>query len=152
MMVLRRRNGGLPLGQFRDEMNRLASDFFAPAALAWAARQSAASTAFPALNVWEQGDDLYAEAEVPGLKNEDLEISVIAGDLTIRGRRGQQLPAGAAFHRQERGTGEFNRVLRLPIEIDANKVEATLRDGVLTIKLPKAESAKPRKIQVAPAK
>ncbi len=107
------------------------------------------SNSFPALNVWEQGDDLYAEAELPGISGDDIDVSVVGSDLTIRGKRGPELPAGSSYHRRERGEGEFTRVLRLPIEVDANRVEASLKNGVLLIKLPKAESAKPKKIKVA---
>ncbi len=99
--------------------------------------------------MWEYGDHLYAEAELPGLKSEDLDVSVVGGDLTIRGHRGSEPQEGTSYHRRERGTGEFTRVLRLPIEVDADKVEATLTNGVLLVKLPKAESAKPKKIKVA---
>ncbi len=83
------------------------------------------------------------------MKGEDIDISVIGGDLTIRGRRGEGQQEGVAYHRRERGVGDFNRVLRLPVEVDPNKVEAALTDGVLLIKLPKAESAKPKKIKVS---
>ncbi len=103
------------------------------------------------MNAWEEGDCLYVEAEVPGLKSENLEIGVVGNELTIRGHRGEQPREGVAYHRQERAVGEFNRALRLPIDVDSAKVEATLTDGVLTIKLPKAESAKPRKIKINPA-
>jgi HSP20 family protein len=106
---------------------------------------------FPPLNVWEDGDSLYAEAELPGIKHEDLEITVMAGDLTIQGRRSTLATEGVTFHRQERGAGTFNRVVRLPVEVDAQRVEATIRDGVLLVKLPKAESAKPKKITVRAA-
>lgn len=148
-MVIRR-NGFNPVFQLRDEMDRLVSDFFTPATAraAWATNPA---RSFPMLNVWEDGDNLFAEAEVPGLKSEDVEISVVGNELTIRGRRGEPARDGVAYHRQERGVGEFNRVLRLPIEVNADKVDASLKDGVLLIKLPKAESAKPKKIKVNPA-
>jgi HSP20 family protein len=149
-MVLRR-NGFNPVYQLRNEMDRLVSDFFGPAAGAMTARMATPARSFPMLNVWEEGDNLYAEAEVPGLKNEDIDISVVGNELTIRGRRGEPAREGVAYHRQERGVGEFNRVLRLPIEVDADKVEASLEDGILLVKLPKAESAKPKKIKVNPA-
>lgn len=151
MMVLRRTNGSQPLMNLREEMNRLAGGYFGNAPGAWVARPFAAPAAFPAFNVWESGEELFAEAEVPGLKAEDLDISVMGNDLTVRGRRGGQLPEGAVAHRQERGNGEFTRVLRLPIEVDPGKVEASLKDGVLLIKLPKAESARPKKIKVSQA-
>ena len=146
-MVIRR-YGFTPFHQLRHEMDRLASDFFGPAG-AVSLRRPATAREFPAVNVWEAGDALYAEAEVPGLKGEDLDISVVDYDLTVRGVRRPATAEGTTYHRQERGTGEFTRVLRLPVEVDATKVEATLTDGVLLVKLPKAESAKPKKIKVS---
>lgn len=147
-MVYRRGNGFHPVAQLRTEMDRLVSDFFGPATGATRARWTGRTHSFPSLNIWEDGDALFAEAELPGVKNEDLDITVVGGDLTIRGRRGETPREGVHYHRQERSVGEFTRVLRLPIEVDADKVEATLAHGVLLIKLPKAESAKPRKIKV----
>ena len=150
-MVLRRANGVNPLYHLRDEMDRLVGDFFGPVTGNVAQRLGAVTRSFPALNVWEDGENLYAEAEVPAMKSEDIDISVVGSDLTIRGHRGEALGEGVAFHRQERDVGEFNRVLRLPVEVDSNKVEASLKDGVLLVKLPKAESARPKKIKVSPA-
>jgi HSP20 family protein len=144
-----RHNGLNPFYQLRDEMDRLVGDFFGPSTSAQALRGTMLMRTFPALNVWEDGDTLYAEAEVPGVKPEDIDVSVVGGDLTLRGQRRSGQYEGMAYHRQERGVGEFNRVLRLPYEVDANKVEATLNDGVLLIKLPKADSAKPKKIKVS---
>jgi HSP20 family protein len=149
-MALRIRNGFSPLVHLRDEMDRLAHDFFGPTASAAPARWGWHVQGFPALNVWEDGEALYAEAEVPGLKAEDLDISVVGADLTLRGRRGESAREGVTYHRQERAGGEFNRVLRLPVEVDAAAVEATLSDGVLLVKLPKAAAAKPKKIKVSP--
>jgi HSP20 family protein len=137
-----RRNGGLPLLQLRGEMDRLFSDFFGPPeATPWARR-------YPAVNVWEDGDNLKLEAELPGVITEDLDIAVVGNELTIKGRRAEPENENRTFHRRERPTGEFVRMLRLPYEIDAGNVTATLNNGVLTVTLPKAESAKPRKIQV----
>jgi HSP20 family protein len=138
------------LYQLRSEMDRLVSDFFGPVVGVYTPRWTAARR-FPALNVWEDGDNLFAEAEVPGLASEDIDVSVVGTDLTIRGHRRSQQREGMGYHRQERGVGEFNRVLRLPIEVEAAKVEASLTDGVLLVKLPKAEAAKPKKIKVQPA-
>ena len=128
-------------------MDWLVQDFFGRGCRPVAPRR----LAFRALNVWEDGDALFAEAELPGVKSEDLEISVMAGDLTIQGRRNTMAGDGVSFHRQERGAGQFNRVVRLPFEVDAQRVEASLRDGVLLVKLPKAESAKPKKIAIRAA-
>lgn len=150
-MVFRRANLFSPAHQFRDEMDRLVTHFFGQQPNGGSAqpRWGVAATGFPALNVWEDGDTLYAEAEVPGVKSEDIEVSVVGSDLTIRGHRGPQTQEGVSYHRQERPVGEFTRVLRLPAEVDSSKVEASLSNGVLLIKLPKAEAAKPKKIKVA---
>jgi HSP20 family protein len=147
-----RRNGLNPVTQLRDEMDRLVGDFFAPLAGGTALRSGVAAQGYPALNVWEEGDVIHVEAEVPGLKSEDLDISVVGNEVTLRGKRSEGTPAGAVYHRQERGVGEFNRLLRLPVELNPERVEASLKDGILLIKLPKAESAKPKKIKVEPGK
>ena len=102
----------------------------------------------PAVNVWEKDDALVVEMEVPGVKSDEVDVSVAGGDLSIRINRPENGPEEVKFHRRERPTGSFSRVLRLPLEVDANRVEAELHDGVLKIVLPKAESAKPRKINV----
>lgn len=144
-MVRWRTNGRYPLLNLRNEVDRLMGDFFSgqqPAAR-WNANR-----AYPAVNVWEEGEHLFAEAELPGAKSEDVDVSVAADELTIRGRRTAGVPEGSPYHRQEREVGEFSRTLRLPYEVDADGVEATLSDGVLLLKLPKAVSARPRKIQV----
>lgn len=103
---------------------------------------------FPAVNLWEKGDTLMAEAEVPGLKMEDLEVLVIGDELTIKGQRPAPTNEKSAWHRQERGIGEFSRIVTLPYEVNSAQVEATLKDGVLTIVMPKAEQARARKIDV----
>jgi HSP20 family protein len=145
-MVFRRFNGGLPVVQLRGEMDRLFDDFFGPGSALQ--RSMGPARVFPALNVWQDGDNLLAEAELPGLKSEDVEISVVGSELTIHGRRSESDEQGVSYHRRERGVGEFTRTVRLPAEVDADKVQASLRDGVLRLTLPKAEAAKPRKIQV----
>jgi len=103
---------------------------------------------FPAVNIWEDENSLYAEAELPGVKMEDIEISVVGNELTLKGERKPFAGDDGKYHRRERGVGSFTRVLHLPLDIDAEKVEATLRNGVLLIHLPKAAAALPRKIEV----
>lgn len=104
--------------------------------------------AFPALNIWEEGDRLLTEAELPGMGMDDIELFVVGNELTIKGQRQPMAEEAANFHRRERVVGEFSRTVTLPVEIDADKVEASLKNGVLTITLPKAEAARPRKISV----
>jgi HSP20 family protein len=100
------------------------------------------------VNVWQSENEVFAEAEIPGVKAEDLDISVVGSELTIKGTRQPAVEQEPAFHRRERGAGSFARVIRLPVDVDPEKVQASLRDGVLTLTLPKAEAAKPRRITV----
>ena len=134
-----------PMAPFADlhrEVERL-FDGFGPGFMRLPHRRAGL---FPALNVWDQGESLCVEAELPGLNQDSLEIYAIGNELTIKGRRAPMEGRDLAYHRQERGTGEFSRVIALPAEVDPDKIEAVLKDGVLTLRLPKAESAKPRKI------
>ncbi len=103
---------------------------------------------FPSINVWEDAQHLYVEAEVPGFSIGELNITITGNELTISGTRAQAKPDGAAFVRRERPFGTFSRTLRVSTEVDSAKVGATLVNGVLTITLPKAEAVKPRKIEV----
>jgi HSP20 family protein len=136
-----------PLNQLREEMGRLYEGFTTnwPAALRFGALTGGT---FPALNLWEDATKVYAEAELPGLKLGDLEINVVGNELTVRGERKDEHRETAMYHRRERGIGTFTRVIRLPVEINAEQVEATLKNGILTVVMPKAERARPRKIEV----
>jgi HSP20 family protein len=103
---------------------------------------------YPALNAWADDDNLHVEAEVPGLGLADLQISVLGDELCLSGERRDVVDEGTTYHRRERSVGAFRRVLQLPYAGDADKVDARLTDGVLTITLPKAESQRPRRIEV----
>ena len=137
-----------PILRLHGEMNRLFESFFddspAPAASPYA-------RGWPALNTWEDGDAAWVEAELPGLNMEDVEVLVSGSDVTINGERKIAAPDNAAWHRRERSQGRFSRTLSLPWEIDADKVEARLQDGVLTVRLPKCETSKPKKVKVLTA-
>jgi HSP20 family protein len=129
-------------------MDRLFSDFFEPAPRS--RLHGAWGNESPALNVWEDEANYYAEAELPGYKLDELEIFVVKNELTLKGeRKAVEEAKDATFHRRERTEGVFSRILRLPTDVDAEKVHAKLKDGVLTITLPKAEATKPRKISIA---
>jgi HSP20 family protein len=130
------------LQQFQGEMNRLFER--------WGGEGGAAGVAgFPALSVWEEGDRLVVEAELPGLDLKEVEIYVTGGNqLTIQGERKPPVPEKGAWHRQERGFGRFVRTLTLPYPVNADNVEARLENGVLVVQLAKHESARPRKIPV----
>jgi HSP20 family protein len=109
----------------------------------------ALAVSYPPVNLWEDDDFVYAEAEMPGLKLPDLEITVTADNqLTLKGKQGPTAPEKVEWHRQERGFGSFERTIELPVSVDAGKVEARLENGVLTIKMAKSPAAKPKKIPV----
>jgi HSP20 family protein len=131
------------MGQLQKEMNRL---FDRCGGDGWNLMGGAH---FPAVNVWEDAENIYVDSELPGLDLNDLEIHVTGGNqLAIKGDRKRCTPEKAVFHRQERGFGSFVRVLTLPFPVNSDKVEAKLENGVLLIKLAKHEAAKPRKIAV----
>jgi HSP20 family protein len=109
----------------------------------------AVAVSYPPVNLWEDDDFVYAEAELPGLKLQDLEITVTGDNqLSLQGKREPVVPEKVEWHRQERGFGSFERVLTLPVSVDAGKVEARLENGILTIKMAKSPAAKPKKIPV----
>jgi len=104
-------------------------------------------TTTPALNVWQDETNVLVEAELPGVAMDNLEVLVLGNELTIKGQR-RDYDEDNSFLRQECPTGEFVRVLTLPVEIEADAVSASLNNGVLKIKLPKAKKALPRTIEV----
>jgi HSP20 family protein len=129
------------LQDFQSQMNRLFDRY--------GGGVGAGVTAFPAFNVWEEGEQVCVEAEVPGLDLKDLEIYVTGGNqLTLKGERRPPTTEKGVWHRQERAFGRFTRSLTLPFPVDADKVDARLENGVLLLRLSKHESARPRKIPV----
>ena len=102
----------------------------------------------PALDLYQNNDNVVALVELPGMRKEDIEISLHDGMLTIAGERKAETGQEESATRTERFTGKFRRSITLPTRVDANKVNATYKDGILTVTLPKAEEAKPKQIQV----
>jgi HSP20 family protein len=120
------------------EMNRLFSGFTQPF-----------SHEFPAINVWLSKDDAIVSAELPGIDPGEIDISVVADTVTLRGSREKdQLKEGESYHRQERSYGNFTRTLQVPFQVDAGRVEAKYDKGILRITLPRSEAAKPKKVTV----
>ncbi|MBC7771903.1 MAG: Hsp20/alpha crystallin family protein [Pyrinomonadaceae bacterium] len=111
----------------------------------------ATARTFPAINVVEDADNFHVEAELPGFTIDDLDISLTDNLLTIAGERKLDVPAGSEVLRRERPAGKFSRTLKVAVEVDAQHVAAKLKDGILTVTLPKAPQVKPRKISVTPA-
>lgn len=103
----------------------------------------------PAVDLYEDKDNLTVKCELPGMKKEDIDISLHEGFLTISGeRKHEEKKQEGEVYRTERYEGRFSRSLALPSKVDAEKINATYIDGVLTVTLPKAEEAKPKQIQV----
>jgi HSP20 family protein len=129
------------VGDLQSEMNRMFDGFFGPSLgldRVWA----------PAVDMFETKDDLMVRVELPGMTEKDVELSITGDVLTIKGERGAGADEHESVHRSERWYGKFERTLTLPIPIQADKVKATYRDGVLSIQLPKAEEVKPRAIKI----
>ncbi|MEN6437841.1 MAG: Hsp20/alpha crystallin family protein [Syntrophobacter sp.] len=126
----------------RRQMDRLVSAF------AGSGGGPMVSGVFPPLQVREDGDKICVEAEVPGIKPEDIEISVHGKTLTLSGQRKPEETPNGNYHRRERKWGSFSKAITLPDEVESEKVQAECRDGVLKIVLPKAEHMKPRKIAI----
>lgn len=107
------------------------------------------SGVFPLINLTEDKDNYYVRAELPGLKANEIGISVTANNLSISGERKIASEGeNVRYHRREREAGTFSRVVGLPGEVDADKVEANHVNGILTVVIPKAEAAKPKQITV----
>jgi HSP20 family protein len=106
----------------------------------------------PALDISERKDAYLISVELPGVKMDDFEITVEDGMLTVQGERQATNDASEQqFHRVERTYGAFRRAITLPAHVQADAVEATVEDGVLEILVPKADEAKPRRIEVRPS-
>lgn len=102
----------------------------------------------PALDLYQSNDNIVAVVEIPGMRTEDIEISLQDGTLIISGERKEENAPESDATRTERFSGKFRRSITIPTRVEANKVSANYKDGVLTVTLPKAEEAKPKQIQI----
>jgi HSP20 family protein len=146
-MLARQMLESSPIRQLRDEMDRLMEEFLGEQpTLEWA---PLGRRDFPTVNVFEDEQTVFVEAELPGFKQDQIEITVAGSDLTISADRPElDFEKKAAVRRRERPEGRFARTIRLPYEVKDETIEATLHDGVLLITLPKAETCRTRKITV----
>jgi HSP20 family protein len=152
MQLVRRERSELPgwsvfeqLFGLRNELNRMTESPFG--------EQTRNSECFigwaPALDLYEDTDNLIVKAELPGLKKEDIEISLHDGALAISGERKQEAAGNKGeTYRSERYYGRFHRAVSLPKPVAGDKVKANFTNGVLTVTLPKTEEAKPKQIEV----
>ena len=115
----------------------------------WLGSGLSAGGAYPPINVFRKGDDIVAIIEVPGVRKSDLDIKIERNTLRISGSKSVEYGDKVATHRRERAAGRFDRAVTLPIDIDADKIRAECRDGILALYLPRAERDKPRSIAVS---
>lgn len=110
---------------------------------------SGRTTEFPSVNMWVSSDDSVVTTEIPGVSPENIDISVTGKTITLRGsRKADDIPEDLAFHRRERWSGDFSKAIELPFNIEADKVSARFKNGVLYMTLPRAEAEKPKKIEI----
>lgn len=102
---------------------------------------------FP-VNVYDTGEDILAVLEVPGIPREALQVDLRENALTVSGTRGEASYKEASALRRECPTGSFTRTLRMPVKVDADRISAQYRDGLLSVRMPKSEEAKPRQIAI----
>ena len=152
MKLIRRQNADLwnwspveQLSTLREEINRLFDSPFGELTR----HMELFNGWTPAVDLYEDKDNLIVKAELPGMKREEIDISVHDGTLTISGERKleEKNPDGEPF-RSERFFGRFHRTLALPKAVEPDKAKANYQDGLLTVVLPKTEEAKPKQIQV----
>jgi HSP20 family protein len=133
------------LGDIQGEVNRLFDSFFGrPATVATGERMWA-----PLSDMYETKDDLFVTFELPGVREKDVNVSITGDVLTVKGERKLDRDLNdEGYYRLERVYGKFERALPLPMPVQADKVKATYRDGVLEIRLPKVEAVKPKEIKI----
>ncbi|MEZ6132183.1 MAG: Hsp20/alpha crystallin family protein [Planctomycetaceae bacterium] len=136
-----------PMGTLRNEVDELFESFFGTPAMA-----SASELMIPSIDVAETDDAIEVTTDLPGIRAEDVDIEIRNDTLTISGQTSESKETdegnGRRYHRIERRVGRFSRSVRLPCGVQQDKIDAQLKDGVLTVKMPKAEEAKSRKITV----
>ena len=115
----------------------------------WLGAGPSAGGAYPPLNVFRKGDDVVIIAEVPGVRKADLAVQVKGNTIRIAGAKSVQYGERASLHRRERTAGSFDRAVTVPVEIDADRVRAECRDGILALYLPRAERDKPKSIAIS---
>lgn len=141
------------MDDWRRRMDRAFGDFQAPFLPAGTFEDpwSLSEATWPRVNLHDTGASLALTAEVPGLTTKDIQIHLENDVLTLSGERKIQVPEGYAAHRRERSAASFTRSFNLPVKVDAEKVTATLKDGVLSLDMPKAQAVQPRQIAIRTA-
>jgi HSP20 family protein len=115
----------------------------------WMGSRTAGMGSFPPINIFQKDHDYVAVVELPGVDKDDLQIEAKESTIRISGKKTVKQEEAASVHRRERVSGRFDRTLSVPIRIDPDGIRAEYRDGVLALFIPRAESDKPRKINIA---
>jgi HSP20 family protein len=115
---------------------------------AWLEGTTAGMGSYPLVNIFQQGDNLVAIIELPGVRKEDLNIQAKENTIRIAGQKAIDYPEGASLHRRERVSGVFDRTLVVPMQIDPDGIHAEYNDGLLALFVPRAEQDKPRTIEI----
>jgi HSP20 family protein len=127
-----------------DEVDRIFSAAGRPLEL-----RSVPRGTFPTVNIYDRGNNLLLQAEIPGVDIKDLELSVVDNTLTLKGQRKIKDPGrNEQFHRRERLMGTFERTISLPVQVDTGSVKANYRNGILEVDLTKSQETKPKTIQI----
>ena len=136
-----------PMGAVLSDMQRMSEEIDRALRSTNGSHRSFAET-FPLVNVWESDDTIYVESELPGFDLDDLTVLVDHSTLTLEGNRKAPEVENGVWRKRERGHGKFQRKIELPAMADSESVEASLRNGILTLKIAKREEAKARRIEV----
>jgi HSP20 family protein len=132
-----------------DALFRLQREFDSRLASGWLDDGTAGIGAYPPINVFQQGHDFVAVIEMPGVAKPDLELHAKDGTIRISGKKLINYGEKVSVHRRERIAGTFDRTITLPVRIDPDGIKAEVRDGVLALFIPRAESDKPRTIAIS---
>jgi HSP20 family protein len=114
----------------------------------WLHGQTTSQGPFPPINVFQQGDDILAIIELPGVEKDSLQVQAKENTIRIAGKKVVTYP-GVSIHRRERTFGEFDRTLSLPVQLDPDRIKAEYQDGILALFLPRSEQDKPRAIKIS---
>ena len=132
---------GDPFARLQQELEQMLSSF-----------EGSYSGVYPPVNVFDAGEEVVLRAELPGVDPAKLDVEVRDNTVTVKGERGFESPNGAAaFHRRERADGQFRRVIRLPARLASDEAKADYKHGVLSVRIPKAKEARPRRLEVTAA-
>jgi HSP20 family protein len=115
----------------------------------WLEDTTSGMGAYPPINVFQQGHDFVAIVELPGVGKGDLELQAKENTIRISGKKSVAYGDKVSVHRRERVAGNFDRTITVPVQIDPNGIKADLRDGILALYIPRAESDKPRAIKIS---